>query len=450
MPVVSQQPLAIITPVDPAKLERLRNLLDGIQNPDIEKNSLVPFPSIKSIHFVRFVLIECDTEKYPIQLALSFDFDGQKRSFLSEFLKEAKDGLNEIYKCCIGYNGDLQQYWNHYLVKVNAFYNGHRGIGAEQVRQEEKLRRAITNYVDAAYLNGTINSQSAKEIKERIAAFIADDASFKWAVIDKSLSPVQKLIFQQKSLVASMAGLIVILILLGFSFTKIFKFLRIPPTLGYLGLFACLAAVVFAVKRKLNKLEKEDVVDTVTPTTRHVKVLMQAENFQVQNQLTHLVEIKPGVFRLLLLKFVLATINFAAKTVFNKGELGTIPSIHFARWMIIDNNRRLLFFSNFDGSWENYLGDFVDKAAIGLTAVWSNTKGFPKTRNLINEGASDEQTFKEWARRLQISTQVWYSAYKTLSVENINNNSLIRSGLFREMDESSSQAWLDRIFYYKK
>lgn len=169
----------------------------------------------------------------------------------------------------------------------------------------------------------------------------------------------------------------------------------------------------------------------------------------MQNQLTHLVEIKPGRFRLRLLKFVLGSINYLARTYFNKGELGGIPSIHFARWVITDHDKRLLFFSNFDGSWENYLGDFVDKAAVGLTAVWSNTKNFPRAKNLVQEGAQDEQQFKEWARHLQISTQVWYSAYKKLSVQNINNNALIRSGLFREMDEVKSQAWLDRIFHYK-
>lgn len=450
MAIIYQHPLTIITPVDPIKLEHLRNLLNSIQNPDIESNNLIPFLKIKSVHFVRFVLIESGTDKYPVQLAFSSDFDGNERAFLTELIREAKEGLDEIYNCCIGYNGDLQRYWDKHKVQVNAFYNGHQGIGTTQIRQEDELRKAITCYLDEACLNGTINNRSAAQIKQMAGSFIAKDSSFKWAVIDKGMSPFQKFVFQRKSLVVNIAALIVILVLLGFSMAKIFKLLKIPRTIGYLALFACVATGLFAIKRKLNKLERKYPVNMLTPTTNHVNMLMQAENFQVQNQLTHLVEMKPGIFRLLTLKFVLGTINFLARTYFNKGELGTIPSIHFARWMLMDNDRRLLFFSNFDGSWENYLGDFVDKAAVGLTAVWSNTKGFPKTHNLINEGARDEQSFKEWTRHLQISTQVWYSAYKTLSVENINNNALIRSGLFREMDEIKSQAWLDRIFYYKK
>ena len=56
---------------------------------------------------------------------------------------------------------------------------------------------------------------------------------------------------------------------------------------------------------------------------------------------------------------------------------------------MIDNGRRLLFLSNFDGSWENYLDDFIDKASIGLTGVWSNTLKFPRTYFLVLGGASD-------------------------------------------------------------
>jgi hypothetical protein len=122
-----------------------------------------------------------------------------------------------------------------------------------------------------------------------------------------------------------------------------------------------------------------------------------------------------------------------------------IPSIHFARWVIVDEGRRLIFFSNFDGSWENYLGDFIDKAAPGLTSVWSNCVGFPRTKGLSGGGATDEQKFKAYSRASQIPTQVWYSAYKWLSVPNINNNTRIRLGLYGEMDRAEAEEWLRRF-----
>ena len=51
---------------------------------------------------------------------------------------------------------------------------------------------------------------------------------------------------------------------------------------------------------------------------------------------------------------------------------------------------QLVFFSNYDGSWESYLEDFITKAHKGQTAAWSNGRGFPPTRYLINGGAEDD------------------------------------------------------------
>ena len=49
----------------------------------------------------------------------------------------------------------------------------------------------------------------------------------------------------------------------------------------------------------------------------------------------------------------------------------------------------MVFYSNYDGSGESYFEDFVTKARWGQTGVWSNGKGFPKTVDLLFEGAKD-------------------------------------------------------------
>ena len=108
-----------------------------------------------------------------------------------------------------------------------------------------------------------------------------------------------------------------------------------------------------------------------------VPTLKELEDRVVQNQLSHVVAVKPGFVRSFILKRVLSAIDALARYYFVHGRLGTIGSIHFARWVFIDDGKRFLFFSNYDGSWESYLGDFIDLAAIGLTGVWSNTVGFP-------------------------------------------------------------------------
>src|SRR5215203_7527378 len=93
--------------------------------------------------------------------------------------------------------------------------------------------------------------------------------------------------------------------------------------------------------------------------------------------------------RPLVLRLVLAVLDRLARVIFDKGRLGSIGSIHFAHWAVIDDGDHLLFCSNFDGSWESYLDDFIEKAAKGLTAVWSNTDGFPATVGLTGRSARD-------------------------------------------------------------
>ena len=91
------------------------------------------------------------------------------------------------------------------------------------------------------------------------------------------------------------------------------------------------------------------------------------------------------------------------------------------------------------------MGEFVDRAAVGLTGVWSNTEGYPPTRNLIREGARHSADFKAWVRQQQIETQVWYSAYPSLTVKNINQNTALREGIGQDLSGDSLHAWLQNL-----
>jgi hypothetical protein len=115
--------------------------------------------------------------------------------------------------------------------------------------------------------------------------------------------------------------------------------------------------------------------------------------------------------------------------VFKPGFLNTINTIHFARWVLLPGTDKLMFFSNYGGSWESYLEDFIAKASAGLTGVWSNTEGYPRTRWLFLDGARDGDRFKRWARRQQVPTLFWYSAYPHLNTTRIRINSRIRRGI---------------------
>ena len=101
--------------------------------------------------------------------------------------------------------------------------------------------------------------------------------------------------------------------------------------------------------------------------------------------------------------------------MFTRADLAGVKTIHFARWIVLDDGRRVIFTSNYDGSLESYMDDFIDKVALGLNASFSNGVGYPRTRFLFFDGARREQEFKDYLRRHQIPTQVWYSAYPHLT-----------------------------------
>jgi len=170
------------------------------------------------------------------------------------------------------------------------------------------------------------------------------------------------------------------------------------------------------------------------------------EDHFTQNALTHVVPLRKGTGRVSVLEHTHAIVDRISREHFQYiGQLGTIPSIHFAKWVLFESDRRLLFLSNYDKSWESYLGDFVDKAPGGLNLAWSCTQEYPRTFALAYEGARDEETFKAWSRAYQVPTQVFYSAYTELTIEAINNNTWIRYGLHQPADAGDLQAWFRRL-----
>ena len=170
-----------------------------------------------------------------------------------------------------------------------------------------------------------------------------------------------------------------------------------------------------------------------------------------QNHLASITSVKPGFIRCWLLRLALFVINLLSRFWFNRGELGGIPTILSARWVMIDGGKRLLFLDNYGGAWESYLNEFIDLAAVkGLNAIWSNTfvtadgksYGFPAPKFLFWKGAQAEQPFKAYVRQSQVETIVWYSAYPTLSVININASTDLRQSLFKPLNYGE----IDTIF----
>ena len=436
-----QSGLTIITEIIPGQEASLKKLLNEIGN-DIKDNSRIKFPSLRTVHFMRFVVLDASKAhgvSTPPQLVLSTNFDRPVQAHLLELASEANEGIKAIYGHCKGFSDqmtppEIAQYLKKHNYKSAAFYQGASGRSVGQVEEENELYHAIQDHLQTQHPSQDWTGKTAKSIRTEIRDLILGQSQFDWVKTSYRKTFLQK--YGGYVLLLQVFTVLTLYVLFWIFSWKICLLLSSVFILSLL---------IFWIS--LRSLEKKDAANfkPAIKSVKQVSELNQREDYKVQNQLTHLVEIKPGLTRQIAVRVVLGAINLLAKYIFNKGNLGGIYTIHFARWVIIDKGKRLLFFSNYDGSWESYLGEFVDRSSFGLTGVWCNTVGFPPTRDLILEGARHSVEFKSWSREKQIETQIWYSAHKSLSVKNINNNTEIRQGIIGEMNEEEATKWLKKL-----
>jgi hypothetical protein len=420
---MSQNALSVITRVKPDQVEALQALLDSVGN-DIYGNPTLRFAEVTSTHFASMVLLNRDT-RFPPSLVFESNHDGDQASHLDDLCNHAAAGLRAIYGKCVAYPEEadtdpaaLKRYLVDNSVKTPAFYIGCYGQSIASIQNAMNTRQAIEDFLDAAQKDGSLRGQGQRQIYEKIQQHLRDQP------VAPAYRPKQThASIVRRSNVAKMAWILLAAGLL----------LKWPrPILIALGVF-----IVVLRFHEINDAR------TKGPTPLPIDPrLFGKEDIYTQNHLTTLVNVKPGAFRLGTLKGVLLLVNVLAKTVFIAGNLGGIPTIHFARWLLMDEDRRLLFFSNYDGSWASYLGDFVDKANYGLTAVWSNTENFPPAEFLFFGGARHIEAFKLWSRQHNEYASVWYSAYPDATVSNITDAVIIRDGLYgSHLSDADLAAW---------
>ncbi len=217
------------------------------------------------------------------------------------------------------------------------------------------------------------------------------------------------------------------------------------------GLFAAfvLGFLIFAlvIYTLLRRKEESDWISSRSPDPSTLHDIIARENYPgyAQNHMVSLTELKPGWLRSFTVRLVFWAIGTLGPLLYRRSYLGSIGTIHFARWITVPGTRDFLFFSNYGGSWESYLEDFITLSHNGLTGVWSNTVGFPKSSNLIGQGATDGERFKRYARQSMLPTRFWYSAYPTLTTDMIRVNSDTRAGLSGAMTEDDAALWLSRF-----
>jgi len=420
----------------PLKAEReaeLRNLLasmnlaPGQVDPN---NSLFPFAHFDRLHFARFLILQDGTlddihdayglprQNYPLTLAFIADVDGDADDFRKDLATRACGGLRRIFACCESFtpDSDLERWLKDHEQPPAASYVYWVGRSVQQIHEDDSLRIALETYLQN---NETLFvGKSSQEIHKLLREFArVENLAGRLKLTDDESMPIL------------------------WWLRKVIHFFAVPLVLLALSPLLLLYLPIFIYQ--LRSREKRDPEIAPRPNASHEAELAQLEDIYVTNQFSAMGSIKPGLFRRWTLIFLLWLVNYAARHFFVRGHLARVPTIHFARWVFLNDKRRMIFASNYDGSLDSYMDDFINKVGWGLNLAFSNGIGYPATNWLVLDGSKDEQKFKYFLRRHQMPTQVWYDAHTGLSAFDLKRNMLIRRGIDCSfMSYADLQEWI--------
>lgn len=418
----------VTAPVRPDRVSDLRDLLatmnssPGVVDPN---NMLVPFGRFENIHVARFVVADDQTlddrAAFPgalpaterILLIFLADCDGPGDALMERIAMEAGRGLREIFLHCDDFDGgtDLVTWMRAHQTPPTAVYVNWIGRTVRQVREEATLREALQNAL------GGMTERDARQLHAKLRSAAVTSGP--------KLTPIEpRTIAQWTRLILTIIGL------------------------ALLGLILLVPAIVIA-PFFLIALRRHETTDPVIRTRADAactRAIAVGEDRDVTNPFSAIGSLKPGWFRLAITVVALRAVGLSAILLYNRGRLARVSTIHFARWVLLDGNRRVFFASNYDGSLESYMDDFINKVAFGLNLVFSNGIAYPPTDWLVHRGAWREQMFKHFLHRRQVKTDVWYKAYPGLTNADLARNSRIRQGLERsDMSDDEIRRWLAEI-----
>ncbi|QBR72706.1 hypothetical protein CU048_06250 [Beijerinckiaceae bacterium] len=446
-----QSNFMVAAPILPGREAELRQLLltmnkcPGTVDP---ANALVPFGQFGTLHFARFVILDDvtlgDLAAYgvtfpdpPVYLAFLGDCDGSADRLLADFAFRAEPGLRKIFSYCKGFqpNEDLLAWMRSHSVKPATAYVNWIGRTVRQIREEAELHEALSIYL--AGLPKELLDESPQQIRAELIRKVQEKGPRVSPPAPTPLLWQIKRLAQISVAVAALIGFVLPLLVL--------------PLLAAFFLYALFFFVLLAALGvflyRLRQHETTDPEILTPPTSDQLTALGAIQDFDVTNQYSAFGAIKPGPFRRRTMTFLLWVINLATPFLYPRGNLARVKTIHFARWVFLDDKRRVVFASNYDGSSESYMDDFVNKVAFGLNLTFSHGVSYPKTSFLIFGGASREQEFKNTQRRHSLPTEVWYKAYPGLTLMDISRNARVRKGLEEQkpMSDGEIRQWLSEI-----
>jgi hypothetical protein len=420
-----QSSFMVLAPIVRSREKELRELLASMNEGPGRvntNNAVIPFAKLENLHFARLLILDDKTtgdvrvyglhpKPYPLYLGFLGDMDGDENRFLEDLVKVAANGLRKLFSCCekFGTDTDILNWMKEHRKPSIANYVNWPGRTVRRVREEATLQEVVESYLQK---NSLLRTMSPREIHAKLKQFVnAEKVSGRMTLSAESPTPF------------------------GWQIRNILHLLGIPLLVLILSPLLIAIAPFYIIRLRMQEKSDPEVCPTVDQA--YTEELSRGEDHYVTNQFSAMGSLKPGLVRLLTTIGVLSTVNYGARHIVRPGRLGRVRTIHFARWVFLDGTDRMIFCSNYDGSVESYMDDFINKTGFGLNASFSNGIGYPTTNWLVLDGCGDERKYVEYLRRHTVPTQVWYMAYPGLTAIDLERNGRIRKGL--EVSSLSNQ-----------
>lgn len=411
----------------------LEHVLKEIGNPVKDGNPYLTFPA--QTQFARFVIIpgrdendviypgeepvgrdESDVNRPDHRLLFMACFTGDTAAFLNDFVKVSQDAgqnMDGLWSLCDGYTSgmNLGEYLTRgsHLAPAQIFYATFPDETADSVRVKVARRDNIEDILDR--WRGNVNA-AMTEIKALPALTLPPPYDSKQKALGEL---IRAAIFVGIAIVA-------VLFLANWFGGEVFWITAL--VMGGLAVWIFLPVGLMAFRRSIRLFGGvEDQADELGETRGDEKYQTSAltgrEDVIAQNQFNLYLTIKGNfitrrirTWRMVILMYVLARL---AQINLVSGSLAGLTTVHFGHWVLIDGGRRLFFMTSYDGSWENYVSDFVNKIYQLLDVQLMNFEGF------ASDGTRNIAAFRRWLRRVQVQSDVFYSGYPHATVRNITH-----------------------------
>ena len=419
---VAPRTLTVLAPIRPGEEEPLRAVLRPIGD-DIKGKRMAPgavrpgveFRHSRHIHFARLVILD-DPDRGPDRkrLLYSANYDGELDRHLAELIAITPDP-DAIWGRLEGYTGPaaFAAFIRAHTQEPEAFYIAFRDETVERLHDAIAFRRRAQTLVDDA------SSASLADLLARLSS-----GAPAWAAgqTGPSIVAAAERLVRALPIVADVFRAVARngvgnvfrgtqRIIASLDRYPLFRWAnrltgnRLPPRrspYSSVWLDHCTVPVPLVPGDEVPSGPDQQI----PPTFR--------EDVIAQNQLTLVTVVMPGqVGRV---RAVMAGIDSYAKRLSPPGSLIGISTIHFVKWLVIDNGRRLMMVSDYDGSWESYIDEFAEMILSGLDAIWETSYGYPP------DGARDLPAFKRFLRTHQVPAEIFFSAYPEETVLNIVND----------------------------